>query len=160
MAPGAGPRHFAFHPSGRFAYAINELNSTFTAMRYDAQRGSLEVIHSVTTLPSDFDGQNSTAEVRVHPSGKFLYGSNRGHNSIAVFRIDPESGRIEAIGHTSTRGETPRNFNIDPSGRFLLAANQATDNVVVFQIDAERGTLEPTGHDVEIGAPVCVLFAR
>lgn len=157
-APGAGPRHFTFHPSGEYAYVINELDNTVTAFAYDAEAGALETLHTAPTLPEDFEDSNTTAEIRVHPSGRFLYGSNRGHHSIAAFAIDEDSGRLTPLGHTSTRGETPRNFNIDPSGQFLLAANQDTDNITVFRIDPETGGLEFTGSEVEIGAPVCVVF--
>lgn len=157
-APGAGPRHFAFHTSGRYAYAINELDSTVTAFAYDAQRGALETLQSVSTLPEGFDGKSTTAEVQVHPSGKFLYGSNRGHDSIALFTIDQASGKLTPAGHTPTGGKTPRNFAVDPTGRWLLAANQDSDNVTVFRINQEDGSLEPTGQSVEVGAPVCVKF--
>ena len=156
LKPGAGPRHFAFHPTGRYAYVINEMQSTVTAMRYDAERGTLSPMQTITTLPEGFDGQNSTAEVQVHPSGKFLYGSNRGHNSIACFAIDQTTGRLTPLGNQSTQGKTPRNFGIDPSGKYLLAANQDTDNVVVFRIDTSTGRLSPTGQSVTVGMPVCV----
>ena len=158
LAPGAGPRHFVFHPSGRFAYAVNELDNTVTAFAYDADNGALEAIHTIGTLPDDFDESNTTAEIRVHPTGRFLYASNRGHDSIAAFAIDEDTGRLEALGQTSTQGETPRNFNLDPTGTWLLAANQATDSVVVFAIDPEQGTLTPTGQVLEVPMPVCVLF--
>lgn len=157
-APGAGPRHFTFHPSGDYAYVINELDNTITAFNYDADTGALDPIHSVPTLPDDFDEENTTAEIKAHPSGRFVYGSNRGHHSIAAFSVDEDTGELTPIGHTSTRGETPRNFNIDPSGQFLLAANQDTDNIAVFRIDQETGELEFTGSEVEISAPVCVVF--
>jgi 6-phosphogluconolactonase len=158
LAPGAGPRHFTFHPSGRYAYAVNELDNTVTAFEYEAEKGKLTVLHSADTLPPDFEGENTTAEVRVHPSGRFLYASNRGHDSIAVFAIDPDTGKLRAAGHTPTGGRTPRNFNLDPSGRFLLAANQQTDNVVVFRIDDTDGSLALTGQSVDVPTPVCVLF--
>jgi len=157
MAPGAGPRHFAFHPNGLFAYAINELNSTVTAMKYDAEKGAFEVKQSLSTLPMAVKG-NSTAEVVVHPSGKFLYGSNRGHNSIAIFTINPKTGELTAAGHQGEGIKTPRNFNIDPSGTFLLVANQAGHNILVFRIDPETGALKPTGDPVEVGSPVCLKF--
>jgi 6-phosphogluconolactonase len=156
LAPGAGPRHFAFHPSGRSAYVINEMKSTVTAFAYDANRGSLDEIQTVTTLPESFIGNNTTAEVQVHPSGRFLYGSNRGHDSIAVYAIDAETGRLTFVEHESTGGSTPRNFGLDPDGRYLLAANQASDSVVVFRIDAATGALTPTGHSIEVPSPVCV----
>ncbi len=156
--PGAGPRHLAFHPNGRFAYAINELDSTVTAYSYDASRGILKAGQTVSTLPPDFTRPNSTAEVAVHPSGRFLYGSNRGHDSIAIFRIDSGGGRLRLVGHESTQGKTPRNFAIDPSGAWLLAANQDSDSVRVFRIDTDTGRLKSTGEVVEVGAPVCVQF--
>jgi 6-phosphogluconolactonase len=155
LAPGSGPRHFAFHPNGRWAYVINELASTVTAFGYDAAHGALTAIDTVSTLPQGFTGKNTAAEVQVHPTGKFLYGSNRGHDSIAIFAIDPQSGKLRPLGHESTQGRTPRNFGIDPTGHYLLAANQATDNLVLFRIAAD-GRLTPTGQSLEIGAPVCV----
>jgi len=159
-APGAGPRHFTFHPSSAFAYVINELDNTITAFAYDAESGGLETLDTVSTLPGDFDEDNTTAEVVAHPSGRFLYGSNRGHDSIVVFSIDETSGQLTLIDHTSTQGEAPRNFNIDPTGTYLLAANQNTDNVVAFRIDEESGLLTPTGGEVETPLPVCVVFSE
>jgi 6-phosphogluconolactonase len=158
VKPGAGPRHFAFHPNGRFAYVINELDSTITAFSYDAAQGTLTEAQTVPTLPADFKGQSSTAEIAVHPNGKFLYGSNRGHDSIAVFAIDAATGKLTFVQHEPTQGKTPRNFALDPTGAFLLAANQDSDNVVVFRIDAQSGKLSPTGKSIEVGAPVCVMF--
>lgn len=155
-APGAGPRHFAFHPNGRFAYVINELNSTITAFRYDASRGSLSEIQTLSTLPEGFSGENTTAEVQVHPSGRFLYGSNRGHDSIVLFAVDPETGLLQLVGHRSTQGRTPRHFGIDPTGTYLLAANQDSDTIVFFRIDPGTGQLQPTGQVVEVSMPVCV----
>lgn len=158
LAPGAGPRHFSFHPNGRFAYVVNELDNTVTAFNYDAGRGRLDEIHTIGTLSDDFEEENTTAEIRVHPSGRFVYASNRGHDSIAAFAVSADTGRLTCLGQTSTRGRTPRNFNITPDGRFLLAANQQTDNVVVYRIDPDAGLLEFTGHEVEVPTPVCVLF--
>jgi len=158
LKPGAGPRHFDFHPNGRFAYTINELDSTVTAFAYDAGRGSLSPIQLIGTLPEGFQGNNSTADVHVHPSGKFLYGSNRGHNSIAIFAVDSDTGKLRALGHESTQGKTPRNFGLDPSGTLLLAANQDSGNVVVFRIDPKTGLLKATGSSLSVGAPVCVKF--
>jgi 6-phosphogluconolactonase len=157
VSPGAGPRHFAFHPSGRFAYVINEMNSTVTAFAYDAKKGTLSEIDTKSTLPGPQQG-NSTAEVQVHPSGKFLYGSNRGHNSLAIFRIDEKTGALTATGHQPTGGRTPRNFGIDPTGKFVLAANQGSDSVVVFRVDQETGKLEETGQSIKVPTPVCVKF--
>ncbi len=158
VAPGAGPRHFAFHPTAKYAYVINELDSTMTAFACDASTGRLTEIETVTTLPADWKGKNSCADVHVHPSGKFLYGSNRGHDSIAIYGIDPATGRITPRGHTSTRGKAPRNFNIDPTGTFLLAANQDSDSIVTFRIDPASGSLSPTGHELKLPKPVCIRF--
>jgi 6-phosphogluconolactonase len=156
VAPGAGPRHFAFHPNGKNGYVINEIASTITAFRYDGQRGVLQSLQTVSTLPKEFHGNNSTAEIQVHPSGKFLYGSNRGHNSIAIFTSDPASGRLGYVGEQSDQIKTPRNFVIDPTGRYLLVANQDSDSIVVFRIDAQTGQLQPTGNKVEVPIPVCI----
>lgn len=160
VKPGSGPRHFAFHPSGKYAYVINEMACTITAFRYDTATGALEEFQSASTLPA---GQSvlpefSTAEIAVHPSGKFLYGSNRGHNTIAVFSVNPTTGEIRLQQNASTQGRIPRGFGIDPTGQYLLAANQDSHNVVVFRIDTNTGQLNSTGHSVEIGSPVCVTF--
>ncbi len=159
LAPGAGPRHLSFHPSGQYAYVVNELDSTVTAFAKDAETGRLDPMGSVSTLPPGYEGKSSTAEIRVHPSGRFLYASNRGHDSIAVFSIDPSSGQPTPLGHTPSGGKTPRNFNLDPTGVYLLVANQDTDNVVVFRIDPEQGLLTPTGNSVSVPKPVCVVFS-
>ncbi len=156
VKPGAGPRHFAFHPTARWAYVINEIDSTITAFAYDATEGTLGEVQTISTLPEDFDGDNTCADVHVAPSGKFLYGSNRGHDSIVIFAIDQTSGKLTCVGHESTRGETPRNFGIDPTGAFLLAANQRSDTVVTFRIDPETGRLTPTGHVADVPTPVCI----
>ncbi|HSI34859.1 MAG: lactonase family protein [Phycisphaerae bacterium] len=161
-ADGAGPRHFAFTPDGRYAYVINEIDMTVTAFSYDGEKGALTTIGSVSTLP---EGEKivpafSTAHVDVHPSGKFVYGSNRGHDTIVCFAIDPATGKLTLVGHTPTGGKTPRNFGIDPTGQYLLAANQGTDNVVVFKIDQATGKLTETGSKIEVGAPVCVKFVK
>lgn len=158
LAPGSGPRHFAFHPSGRFVYVINELASTITAFRWDARSGRLEELHTVPTLPEGFAGENTTAEVRVHPNGRFLYGSNRGHDSIAVFAVDPKTGLLSARGQVPSGGKTPRNFNLDPSGRYLFAANQNSNNVVLFRVDPKTGQPAPAGRELKVPTPVCVRF--
>ena len=153
--PGAGPRHFAFHPKGKFGYIINELQSTVSVIELGGAEPKIG--QSVSTLPAGYQNpQTSTAEVRVHPSGKFLYGSNRGHDSIAMFSID-KGGKLKALGHTPVQGKTPRNFTIDPSGKFLLAANQDSDNLVLFQVQTD-GTLKPSGTNLPISMPVCVRF--
>lgn len=157
LAPGSGPRHLAFHPSGKYVYVNNEMTSGITAFNYDAAKGSLTEIHTLSTLPGEVPG-NSTAETVVHPSGNSVYVSNRGHNSIAVFACDPATGRLTAKGHTPTGGKTPRNFNVDPTGTFLLAANQESGDVTVFRIDPATGGLTPTGTKIEVGSPVCIRF--
>jgi 6-phosphogluconolactonase len=156
--PGAGPRHFSFLPSGSFAYVINEMGSTVTAFSYDAAGGVLRALQTISTLPKGFAGQNDDAEVQAHPSGKFLYGSNRGHDSIAVFAIEAGRGTLTPVEHVSTQGKTPRNFGIDPTGSYLFAANQDSDNIVVFRIDPKTGRLTATGQTLEVPSPVCVKF--
>lgn len=158
LAPGAGPRHFAFHPTGRFAYAINELNSTVQAWTYDPEHGTLAPLQTISTLPADFHGTNYPADVQVHPSGKFLYGSNRGHDSIVVYAIDSRSGKLAYVENETGGIKTPRGFGIDPTGAFLLAASQDLDTIVVFRIDPASGALSPTGHSVKVPKPVCVKF--
>ncbi len=160
VKPGSGPRHFGFHTNGKFGYVINELSSTVTAFQFDGQAGTLQEIQTVSTLPADFRGDNTTAEVFVSPDGRFLYGSNRGHNSIVVYRIDQATGRLTYVSHHGTKGEQPRNFGITPDGQLLLAANQRTGNVVVFRIDSQRGTLTDTGTVIEVPSPVCVTFLQ
>jgi 6-phosphogluconolactonase len=155
--PGAGPRHLTFHPNGQIAYVINELDSTIAVYAYDGD-GGLSELQVVSTLPAGFTGENTTAEVRVHPSGRFVYGSNRGHDSLAVFAVDGATGRLSSLGHVSTQGKTPRNFNFDPSGRLLLAANQDTDTIVAFRLDEATGQLTPTGRVNDSPSPVCIRF--
>ena len=156
VEPGAGPRHLAFHPSGKFLYVINEMGSSVTAFSFDA--GTLRNLGTVSTLPKEFKGNNDAAEIAVHPTGTFLYGSNRGHDSIAVFSIDPAAGTLTPVEYASTRGNTPRNFAIDPTGSYLLAANQDSNSVVAFRIDAKTGRLTPTGQVLEFPSPVCITF--
>jgi 6-phosphogluconolactonase len=153
---GAGPRHFTFHPSSKYAYVINELDSTLTAFTYDEAHGKLTEIQSVSTLPEDFSDTSYCADVHVSPSGRFLYGSNRGHDSIVIFEIDEDTFLMIRRPPRSTQGEFPRGFTLDPTGDFLLAANQNTDNIVVFRIDQQTGKLTPTGHMIEVGKPVCL----
>ncbi|MDB6026241.1 MAG: pgl [Verrucomicrobiales bacterium] len=158
LKPGSGPRHMAFHPSGKFVYVINELDSTMTAFSYDPKRGVLTQVQNVSTLPKDFVGKNFPAEVAVHPNGKFVYGSNRGHDSIVVFSVDQKTGQLTLLDHASTKGKTPRHFEIDPTGQYLLAENQDSGNVVVFRIDSKTGGLTATGTTIEVEAPQCVKF--
>ena len=158
VPPGSGARHLAFHPSEKFAYVINEMKSTITGFTYDNRKGTLHEFQTVSTLPEGFKGTSSCATIHVSPNGKFLYGSNRGHDSIVIFRIDQGTGRLSYVGHQSTQGKTPRDFNIEPSGRYLVAANQDSDSVVVFRIDPDSGQLTPTGTTVQVSMPVCVKF--
>ncbi len=160
VKPGAGPRHFTFGADGKHAYVINELDGTVTAFTYEPVSGTLTEIQTVTTLPDGFEGSSSCAEVRVHPSGRFLYGSNRGHDSIAVYRIDPAKGTLTFVEHERADIKTPRNFNIDPTGKFCLVANQGGNSVVVFRIDQKTGALEPTGNKISVGRPVCIRFLQ
>ena len=155
--PGGGPRHFAFHPSGRYAYVCNEIKSSVTAFTYDAAKGSLTELQTITTLPEETQG-NSTAEIQVHPSGKFLYCSNRGHDSLAIFTIDEKTGKLTANGHQKTVGRTPRNFGIDPTGAYVIACNQGTNSATVFKVDQATGKLAQVDQPVSIPAPVCVKF--
>ncbi len=155
--PGAGPRHLAFHPTGRFAFVINELNSTIATLAWSAQAGTLTPVASISTLPTPAPAGNSTAEIAVHPTGRFVYGSNRGHDSLAVFRVAAD-GRLSLVEHEATRGRTPRNFAIDPTGRWLLAANQGSNTIAVFRIDQQTGALEAVGPLASVGAPVSLLF--
>jgi len=158
VKPGAGPRHFAFGAGGKFAYVINEMGGTITAFAYEPASGALNEIQTVTTLPDVFTGRRSCAEIRVHPSGRFLYGSNRGHDSIAVYNIDPATGTPAFVEHERADIKTPRNFNIDPTGKFCLVANQGGNSIVVFKIDRKTGALEPTGNKISVGKPVCIRF--
>ncbi|HVU07986.1 MAG TPA: lactonase family protein [Verrucomicrobiae bacterium] len=158
LKPGSGPRHIVFSPDEKWAYVVSEMGSTVTALAHDAKTGALKEIQTVSTLPADFHGYNSGAEIALHPSGKFLYASNRGHNSIAVFAIDEKSGQLTPVQFQSTLGKTPRGFAIDPTGQFLIAANQDSDNVVVFRIDEQSGKLTETGQSFEVGKPVDVAF--
>jgi 6-phosphogluconolactonase len=159
LHPGAGPRHVAFHPSGRFLYAINELDSTLTAFAYDAETGALTELQTVPTLPAGFTGHSTCADVHTDLAGRFLYGSNRGHDSLAIYRIENGSGRLTPIGHEPTQGKNPRNFALDPSGRFLYAADQDSDSIVVFRVDPNTGKLTATGHVTQVSMPVCLRFA-
>jgi 6-phosphogluconolactonase len=158
VKPGAGVRHFAFHPSARFAYAVNEMDSSVTSFSYDRAPGTLHELQTISMLPKDFSGKNDAAEIQVHPNGKFLYASNRGHDSIAVFSIDPEKGTLTPMEYVPTQGKAPRYFAIDPTGSRLFVANQNSGNIVVFQIDPVTGRLTATGQVLEIASPVCLKF--
>jgi 6-phosphogluconolactonase len=161
VAPGAGSRHLAFHPNGKIVYCISEMGSTMTTFEYAASGGTLKEIQTVSTLPADFKAISTGAEVQVNRAGTVLYGSNRGHDSIAVFSIDPHQFTLTPVEHVPTLGRTPRYFTIDPTGKYLFAANQGTGNVVVFAVDAKSGKLTPTGTVLtDAPAPVCVEFVE
>ncbi|MDA0658608.1 MAG: lactonase family protein [Planctomycetota bacterium] len=156
VAAGSGPRHGAFHPTGKFFYMINETNCTLDAFQYDTGTGTMRHLERVPTIPVPFQHGFSTAELLFHPSGKFLYGSNRGHDTIVIFAVDEDTGKLTVVGHESTRGKTPRNFGFDPTGTFLFAANQESDSVVQFRVDAATGKLSATGVVLVIHEPLCV----
>jgi 6-phosphogluconolactonase len=158
LDPGAGPRHFVLHPSGKFAYVVAEMQSTVTALSVDLKSGTLQRMQTVSTLPKEFTGENDDAEIQIHPSGKFLYASNRGHDSIAVYTIDPLKGTVTPVENVSTGGKTPRSFEIDPTGKFILAQNQKSDSIVIFRIDQKTGRLSATGQKLDVPSPVCVKF--
>jgi len=158
VKPGSGPRHIALHPNGRYAYVISEMGNTITAFDWDGERGSFNELQSVRTLPKDFKGENTTAEIAIHPSGRFLYGSNRGHDSIAVYAIDPANGKLTFVEDVATLVKEPRNFALDPTGAYLFAANQNSNTVVVFRINPKNGRLTPAGEKLDVFSPVCVTF--
>ena len=158
VEPGSGPRHLALHPSGRYAYVLAELASAVATFAWNASDGTLVQRQRVSTLPVGTTTENSTAEIVVHPTGRFVYASNRGHDSIAVFSVDARNGQLTLLANTPTGGRTPRNFAVDPSGRWLLAANQRSDNIVTFAIDPAKGTLTRSGTPVSVPRPVCIAF--
>jgi len=157
LPPGSGPRHLVFHPKRDWVYVVNELNSTVSSLI--PEQGHLAVRESVSTLPDGFKGQNSCAEIQIHPSGSHLYASNRGHDSVAIFAVDKKTGLLERRGHQATGGKTPRFFAFDPAGRWLLAANQDSNNIVVFRVDQKTGLLQPANQTLTVPSPVCVVFA-
>jgi 6-phosphogluconolactonase len=158
LAPGAGPRHIAFDPSGEHVYSMNETAGTVTVLSYRAVDGSLRELQTISTLPKDFQGKNASAEIAVYPSGKFLYASNRGHDSIAVFAIEPKKGTLMPVQDVPTQGKAPGNFQIDPTGSYLFVANENSNNVVVFRIDPQVGRLSPTGQELEVPCPQNMVF--
>jgi 6-phosphogluconolactonase len=158
VKPGSGPRHMVFRPDGRFAYVANELTSTITVFAYDARAGALTEIQTVSTVPEYFDRPNTAAEIDVHPSGKWVYVSNRGHNSVVLFTVDAERGTLTYVEEQGTGGDKPRHFGIDPSARYLAVGNQDSDTVLVCRIDAGNGRLKPSGVFASVPSPVCVKF--
>lgn len=160
IEPGSGPRHFVFHPSLPYGYGINELSSTITVYAFDAEAGRLSVVQTISTLPDGYEGDNACADIHLSPDGRFLYGSNRGHDSLAVCRVSSGDGRLTPVQYAPTLGGHPRNFAIAPDGRFALVANRDGGNVVTFARDADAGTLTPTGSELQVSKPVCVRFAE
>ncbi len=158
--PGAGPRHGVFHPSGAFFYVINELNASIIAYAYDEHQGQLNEIQTVPTLPTDYEGSNACADIHISPDGQFLYGSNRGHDSIVVYRIDTVTGLLQYVEHVPAGGKHPRNFAVSPDGRFVLVANRDTDNIAVFRRDEDTGRLTATGSELPVSKPVCIKFLQ
>jgi len=158
VPPGSGPRHFAFHPSGKFAYSVNEMKSSVTAFSYDKAKGALTSLQTIANLPEDFTGVDNSAEIDVDAAGKFLYASNRGADSITIYKVDPKKGTLTTVDRVSTQGKTPRGFKIDPSGRYLIAGNQDSSSVIVYKRDAATGRLTPTGQTVSVGSPVCIDY--
>jgi 6-phosphogluconolactonase len=156
--PGSGPRHMVFHPNNRFAYVINELNSSITVYTYDPALGLLEANQTLSTVPDGYSGSNIAADLHLSPDGRFLYGSNRGHDSIVTYAVDRTTGRLTKLDSTPTQGKKPRGFALDPSGTFLLAANQDSHNIVTYWIDKAQGALIPTGHKIDLPDPVCMKF--
>ncbi|MDX5436301.1 MAG: lactonase family protein, partial [Pontibacter sp.] len=155
---GSGPRHMVFHPDGQYAFLLHELNSTMTSLAYDAEKGTFSEIQTITTLPADFDENNQPAAVKVSPDGKFLYGSNRGHNSLVVYAIDGNTGKLTLVQHVSTGGDWPRDFTIDPSGNILLVANERSNSITTFKVDKATGKLTATGYEAQVHKPVNILF--
>ena len=160
VQPGLGPRHMVFSANGKFAYVMNEMGSSVTVFAYDVKQGTFKELANVSSLPADYKGEKAGAEIALHPSGKFLYASNRGDNTIALFNVDKAQGGITLVGTTPTGGKTPRNFAIDPSGNWLLAANQDTNNINIFQIDRKTGKLTATDKTLQTSMPVCLTFAK
>jgi 6-phosphogluconolactonase len=158
ISPGAGPRHFAIAPSGKFVYLVNEMASTVTVFSFTASSGRLQEQQSISTLPVDFKGENTTAEIEVDSQGRFLYASNRGDNSIAVFAINSQDGKLAFVERMATGGKTPRHFALDPTGKWLFAANQDSNSISIFRVNPDNGRLAPTSHRLQVSTPVCVVF--
>lgn len=157
-APGSGPRHVVFHPNGRWVYLITEMGSTIMLFHWDTRRGALSEVQTVSTLPKDFQGTSTCAELQVHPSGKFVYASNRGRDSIAVFSVDAKTGRLTPIQDVPSGGRTPRNFDMDPTARWLLVTNHGSNTAMVFRIDQQTGKLTPAGPPLDVPSPFCPRF--
>ncbi len=159
MEPEAGPRHLTFHPNNPWLYVVNELNSSVSLLKKDPETGDRKIVQTISTLPQGYDSDNTCADIHISVDGKFLYASNRGHNSIVIYSVDGATGELVLLGHEPTRGETPRNFSISPDGRFLLVANQTTNTIVSFQRNPTTGLLNYTDQ-IDAPSPVCILFKR
>lgn len=159
LTAGAGPRHVTFTPNGKFVYVVSELNNTVTAFSYNTDKGTFHEFQIISTLPADFSGRNDDAEIAVHPNGKWLFASNRGHDTIAVFSIDPKTGNLTKVGDFPTAGKEPRHFTVDPTGKYLLAENQNSNTIVVFRIDPS-GSLTKVSEVTDIDSPVCLTFVH
>jgi 6-phosphogluconolactonase len=156
VSPGSGPRHITIHPNGKYLYLVEELTSTVATFSLDSKTGALTMIEdNVKTLPADFTGKNTSADIHTDPKGRFLYQSNRGYDALAILSI-ANDGKVSLVGQQSTEGKVPRNFMIDPKGEYAFAANQDTDNIVVYKVDSKTGKLTPTGHQIKVPAPVCL----
>ncbi|MGH7348858.1 MAG: lactonase family protein, partial [Candidatus Rokuibacteriota bacterium] len=147
-----------FHPTRWYAYVLNELDSTLTTYRFDPERGALEPLQTITTLPPAVAGRNTTSEIAIAPSGRFVYASNRGHNSVAVFAVDPAGGTLSPVGWEPSQGKTPRFIGLDPAGAVLHVANQDSDTIVAFRVDRQSGALTPSGQVVRVGSPSTIVF--
>jgi len=156
--PGSGPRHLTFHPNGKFVYLINELNNTVTVLLYNSENGGLSEVQGIATLPEGCCVESKTAEVKVHPDGKFLYGSNRGHDSIVIYKIDLESGKLKTVGFQGAGIDEPRHFNIDPTGQYCIVGNQDSNSIALFKINNQTGVLSPTTVTQPVGKPICIQF--
>ncbi len=160
LKPGAGPRHIALHPNGKFVFVMNELDSTIVSLALDAESGGLTFIDAKPAVPSEARDNNHCADIQIAPDGRFVYGSNRGHDSISIFGVDQDTGKLLPVGYVPCGGATPRNLCLTPSGRYLLSANQNADKISIFQRDAESGLLADTGKSIAIGTPMCVKIAE
>ncbi|HUJ10753.1 MAG TPA: lactonase family protein [Verrucomicrobiae bacterium] len=158
VKPGSGPRHVRFHPNGRWVYLINEMASTVTGFNWNGKKGMLKEFQTISTLPSGYKGVNTAAELQIHPNGRFLYASNRGDDSLAVFAINQKTGKLTSVEHVSTQGKMPRNFTFDPTGRWILCTNHDSNNAVVFRVDGATGKLTPVGSPIEVPLPFCERF--
>lgn len=160
VRPGSGPRHLTFHPNERFAYIMTEFSSEVIALRYHAENGSFEVIQTISTIPEDFNENNQGSAIHISSDGRFVYAGNRGHNTIAVFQVDSDTGRLELVERVSTDGDWPRDFSLDPSGKFLVASNQNSSNLVLYSRNTETGKLTLIQSDVKVPDPVCIKFLQ